>query len=52
MKDQSVYIDDTFGLKTMNERGDLIFNVVDGVTHNQWFNTKEIYEKYVFPYLE
>jgi len=52
MKQQDVYKQDSFGLKTMDERGDLELVVVDGVSHNEWFNNKDVYLKYVFPHLE
>ena len=51
MEDSQVYVDDTFGLRSMDERGDLTLTTVDGVSHNQWINHKDIYEKYVFPWL-
>ncbi|GMH63888.1 hypothetical protein TrST_g9273 [Triparma strigata] len=50
MKNQTIYTEDTFGLKTMDERGDLILGVVEGVSHNEWFNNPDVYKKYVFPH--
>lgn len=52
MREQEVYKGDTFGLRTMDERGDLEIVVVEGVEHNEWFNNKDIYVKYVFPHLD
>ena len=51
MKDQQVYTEDTFGLKTMDERGDLVIDVVPGVEHNSWYSNADIYKEYVFPHL-
>ena len=51
MVDNQVYVEDTFGLRSMDERGDLTLTCVDGISHNQWTNEKATYEKYVFPWL-
>ena len=51
MKEQEVYKSDTFGLKTMDERGDLTTLVVEGVEHQEWVNNKGVYTKYIFPWL-
>lgn len=51
MEGQQVYVEDTFGLRTMDERGDLTILVVDGVEHNEWFDNKEVYTQHIFPHL-
>ena len=52
MEGQEFYKSDNFGLRSMDERGDLFFQTVDGVSHNDWIDKSEIYKEYVFPHLE
>ncbi len=52
MESSQIYTEDTFGLKSMDERGDLTIKVVEGVSHNEWFNNAEVYKKHIFPLVE
>merc|ERR1740116_192176 len=46
-----VYSHDTFGLKTMDERGDLIFEIAPDTHHNDWIANEKTFRKYVLPLL-
>ena len=52
MKDQKIYKEDLFGLKTMDDRKDLTIKVTAGTTHNQWVSSSYIYKTHIFPLLE
>mmetsp|Transcript_41229 Transcript_41229/g.106639 ORF Transcript_41229/g.106639 Transcript_41229/m.106639 type:complete len:104 (-) Transcript_41229:881-1192(-) len=39
MTKHNIYIDDTFGLRTMDERGSLKRIPVDGIAHTDWLDT-------------
>mmetsp|Transcript_10026 Transcript_10026/g.20480 ORF Transcript_10026/g.20480 Transcript_10026/m.20480 type:complete len:295 (+) Transcript_10026:3-887(+) len=49
---QDVYVHDTFGLRSMDVRGDLVVDVVEGVEHNEWFNNQDVYREHVFVHLD
>ena len=50
MRNQTFYINDTFGLQTLDKRGNLTIMEVPKVSHASWHNTT-IFSKYVLPYL-
>lgn len=52
MEDQLFYKNDWFGLKTLNERGDLLMVDPDGVYHTDWLVSEDTFVTYVLPYLE
>eukprot|EP01112_Ceratiomyxa_fruticulosa_P018236 TRINITY_DN579_c0_g1_i5.p1 TRINITY_DN579_c0_g1~~TRINITY_DN579_c0_g1_i5.p1 ORF type:complete len:299 (-),score=43.17 TRINITY_DN579_c0_g1_i5:63-959(-) len=51
MQNQTVYKEDVFGLRTLDESGKLIMNVVQNVTHNQWLINKALFLACIEPYL-
>jgi len=51
MEESEVYTKDTFGLKSMDDRGDLEVKTVPGIGHNTWVNDSPTRTTYVFPYL-
>jgi len=50
-KDHFIYKNDTFGLKTMDKRGDLRLQVVQGAQHQDWIEDEKIFKQYVLPLL-
>jgi len=51
MKNQSVFLQDWFGLRTMFERGDVHSHIIPGVKHVQWHGDKNVFKKAIKPYL-
>eukprot|EP01116_Phalansterium_solitarium_P013562 TRINITY_DN30953_c0_g1_i1.p2 TRINITY_DN30953_c0_g1~~TRINITY_DN30953_c0_g1_i1.p2 ORF type:complete len:289 (-),score=48.93 TRINITY_DN30953_c0_g1_i1:60-926(-) len=51
MENQSVYTNDYFGLRSLNEQGRLVSLPVPGVEHEQWLKNQALYTKYIDPYL-
>lgn len=51
MKERDLYKNDTFGLKSLDEAGNLTVIAVANVTHNEW-RTAEYITKYVIPILD
>ena len=51
MKEQSVYLNDVFGLKTLDGQNRLIIESVPGVRHMDWIEKEELVVKYMLPYL-
>ncbi|KAJ8273795.1 hypothetical protein GJAV_G00105600 [Gymnothorax javanicus] len=43
MRKQDVYLKDTFGLKTLDARGDLVQCVFPGVQHTKWHSNETVY---------
>jgi hypothetical protein len=50
MTEQVEYTSDTFGLKSLHQRGDLKLVNISGVDHGAWYNP-DVFMKYVYPYL-
>ena len=50
MTQRDFYINDTFGLKTLDESGRLKLQIVPGVSHNDWTGNEDVIRKYVLPY--
>ena len=48
MTNQSFYVADTFGLKTLDTTGRLNLTIVPGVSHDDWTGNVDI-KKYVLP---
>ncbi|XP_054831228.1 lysosomal thioesterase PPT2 [Eublepharis macularius] len=51
MKSQSVYLQDTFGLKTLDARGDIVFYTMPGVSHTLWHSNRTVYDRCISPWL-
>lgn len=51
MKEQQVYTEDTFGLKTLDVAGKLLTSAVPNVGHGDWVHDDEVVKKYVLPHL-
>lgn len=51
-KDYNIYKEDTFGLKTLDERNDLSFCTVFSLHHNFFHVNRRVYEKCVKPHVE
>ena len=45
------YKEDTFGLKTLDERGGLVLGSPPGHNHNSWLGDEQLFNKYVAPNL-
>lgn len=52
MEHQKFYENDWFGLKTLNERGDLVMVNLDDVYHTDWIWDETVFTTHVLPYLE
>ena len=50
MTSQDFYVQDSFGLKTMNEDGKVNITVVPNVSHGDWTGNEDIIKKYVLPH--
>ena len=50
MTEQNFYLEDTFGLKTLDESGRLNLTIVKGARHGDWTGNEDIIEKYVLPH--
>lgn len=46
------YSEDSFGLRTLNEQGRVKVFEVPGVQHLHWHHNKQIFQKYIEPYLK
>jgi len=51
MKERELYKNDTFGLKSLDEAGNLTVISVSGISHNTWRSSENI-QKYVVPILD
>eukprot|EP00727_Mastigamoeba_balamuthi_P006296 m51a1_g2287 hypothetical protein (92) ;mRNA; f:402051-404750 len=52
MQKQRFYVEDTFGLRTMDEQGRLTLTAVDGVSHTEWHDSEDLFIKYFDPILQ
>lgn len=52
MKHQSVFVNDTFGLKTLSDGDNLHVESIAGVGHSDWLHAQPVFEKYVLPHLK
>ena len=50
MTQQDFYINDTFGLKTLDESGRLITTIVPGASHSDWTGNEDLIKKWVLPH--
>lgn len=51
MKNQQVYLEDTFGLRTLNERGAVHQYTFPGVNHTHWHGTEKVFVEAIEPWL-
>ncbi|XP_058865203.1 lysosomal thioesterase PPT2-A-like isoform X2 [Acipenser ruthenus] len=51
MRDQMVYLKDTFGLKTLDARGDLVTYEMSGVQHTKWHSNQTVYTECIARWL-
>jgi len=52
IKNQSIFIDDSFGLQTAYNRGSLILNTPPNVLHVDWLHDPTVITNYILPYLD
>jgi len=48
---QDVYLEDTFGLRSLDTRGGLVLNQQPGVTHQMWLTDQSLFDEVVLPWL-
>ena len=51
MQSQDFYLNDTFGLQTLDRSGRLTRLAVDGIEHAQWLHNQTNFETYILPLL-
>lgn len=51
MREQELYVNDTFGLRSLNEVGRLFTAVAPGVQHEDWIQSRAVFEEFVLPHL-
>ncbi|XP_061475473.1 lysosomal thioesterase PPT2 [Rhineura floridana] len=51
MTSQPVYLLDTFGLKTLHARGNLVFCKIPGVAHTEWHSNRTVYDTCIAKWL-
>lgn len=51
MDEQRFYVDDTFGLRTMDKRGDLHMYHVPKLMHGSWLHDEDLMRNFVLPNL-
>ena len=47
-----VYTQDTFGLKTLYDNGNVSICILPGVEHVKWLKSKEAFDKCIAPWLK
>jgi len=52
MRKTQIYLDDTFGLKTLDESGRLILKSPPGISHGAWVTDYNVVKEYVLPHLD
>jgi len=52
MEKQQYYIDDTFGLRTLDESNRLTLKNIPGVPHPAWIQDTDVISQYILPCLE
>jgi len=51
MEEQPTYINDAFGLKTLNEQNKIVKITIPNIKHTQWQHNYTIFTNYILPYL-
>ena len=52
MTEQRFYVNDTFGLRTLNESGRLLFTIIPGASHGDWTGDADLIRRAVVPRLD
>lgn len=52
MEERDVYMNDLFGLKTLDEANKIIKLTVPGVHHLEWHKTLKVIDNYILPFLD
>jgi len=52
MEKQKLFVEDTFGLRSLKEAGKLHLETVKGVVHEDWLSSERIFKKHVLPHLQ
>lgn len=47
-----VYINDTFGLRTLDKRGGIEVYSIDGVEHTEWRQNQSVFDCCIEPWLD
>lgn len=51
MKQQKLYQEDWFGLRTLFERGDVVMSSILGVKHIEWHGNQNVFKSFIEPWL-
>ncbi|PSN49504.1 Lysosomal thioesterase PPT2 [Blattella germanica] len=51
LKNQRSYVNDSFGLRTLDEKKKLVIIEQSGVTHSEWHTNTTVVDKFILPYL-
>jgi len=51
MKQQDVYMHDSFGLRTLDKDERLSRHVVSGVSHHEWYRDSNVFDTIIAPNL-
>ena len=49
--EQPTYLNDSYGMRTINEAEKLVIKLIPGVVHAQWILNRTVYEEAIKPYL-
>ncbi|XP_050526888.1 lysosomal thioesterase PPT2 homolog isoform X2 [Daktulosphaira vitifoliae] len=52
VKERSIYKNDSFGLKTLDEAGKLMFFTVIGISHHEWYKDKSVIDNFIIKWLD
>ena len=52
MTEQVIYVNDTFGLRTLNESGRLLTTIVPDVSHGDWTSDEDVIRRFILPHLD
>ena len=50
MTERDFYLNDTFGLKTLDESGRLELTIIPNISHGDWTGDKDVINTYVLPW--
>jgi len=52
MEQQSVWVNDTLGLRSLNQTGRLLVEQVRGVHHGDWLRNPALWDQHIYPRLK